>query len=114
MLAASTATKSATIKDPKDSKQDSKNTVSVILSPVEKPSKRELYIKVFKQEFVRELEYLWDVANKRAVARDAFINSLVSLLTAAAPSVPVVGSAAAALANTVLTIGTPKILHKVA
>ncbi len=92
----------ATAASPKvDTKSDSKSTPAAILPAIEKHSKRDLYIKIFQQEFVRELEYLWDVANKRAVARDKFTTQLAALLTAAAPYVPVVGTAAAGFASAV-------------
>lgn len=55
----------------------------------EKFSKKELYTKVFKQEFLRELEYLWDVANRRAKARDTFTTKLIEQLNGTARIVPI-------------------------
>ncbi len=89
----------ATASSKIDTKSDSKPTPAILPTIVKLP-KRDLYIKVFAQEFVRELEYLWDVANKRAVARDKFTTQLAALLTAAAPYVPA-GSAAAVFATAV-------------
>ncbi|MES2217098.1 MAG: protein kinase [Pseudomonadota bacterium] len=54
--------------------------------------KRNLYIKIFKQELIRELFYLWDVANNRATARDNFTSKLVTLLKQASTFAPLVGS----------------------
>jgi hypothetical protein len=50
--------------------------------------KRDLYFKVFKKELIRELYYLWDVANGRAAPRDAFTDQMIKGLSLAASSVP--------------------------
>lgn len=49
--------------------------------------KRHLYVNVFKREFIRELVYLWDVANNRAAPRDTFTKKMVDLLTTVTPDV---------------------------
>lgn len=59
----------------------------------EERTKRDLYIKIFKQEFIRELQYLWDVANDRATARSTFTEKLVEKLKVLPKEIPVIGKA---------------------
>jgi uncharacterized protein YjbI with pentapeptide repeats len=54
--------------------------------------KRDLYVKVFKQELIRELQYLWDVANDRADMHDAFIDQLIYVLQQVASIAPFANS----------------------
>ncbi len=51
-----------------------------------------LFKKVLKEEFLRELEYLWDVANNRATPRDTMAKIIVDQLKNVTPYLPVVGS----------------------
>jgi uncharacterized protein YjbI with pentapeptide repeats len=50
--------------------------------------KRDVYVKVFKQELIRELQYLWDVANNRAAMRDTFIDQMMNALQHVASLAP--------------------------
>ncbi len=56
-------------------------------------TKRSLYIKVFKQEFIRELTFIWDVVAGRATARDSFTTKIAGLLKNNATSIPLLGDA---------------------
>jgi WD40 repeat protein/uncharacterized protein YjbI with pentapeptide repeats len=53
-------------------------------------NKRELFTSVFQEEFLRELDFLWDVMNGRATSRDGFTQRLISLLQAVSPKLPVI------------------------
>lgn len=52
--------------------------ISIPTTPADQ--KRQLYQKVLKEEFLREMQYLWDVANDRAAARDTLTATIVGQL----------------------------------
>lgn len=66
---------------------------SVTLLPVSNRSdidrKRSLFMKILKDEFLRELNYLWEVANGRAVPRDTVVTQILQPLISVARAIPV-------------------------
>ncbi len=102
-----TATAAAPIIDAKDQK-----TIAInVVPPQAMRSKRDLYIKIYKQEFIRELQFAWDVANDRATARTTFTEKLVESLKALPQEIPMIGKAVEAL-GPVLTFAANEIRDK--
>lgn len=72
-----------------------------VVHQTQNQTKRTLYIKIFKQEFIRELEFAWDVASGRAEARDDFATKIAALLKNGSPKIPGIGDAIDKLASAV-------------
>lgn len=53
--------------------------------------KCDLFVKVLKEDFLQELMYLWDVANRRAAPRDTMVQKILTPLTGIIAIVPIAG-----------------------
>lgn len=71
-----------------DIKGEAKAVRSSLLPATKNQSKRDLYIKIFKEEFIREMQFIWDVANDRAKPKDNFTSKIVALLKDPPVSIP--------------------------
>ena len=69
--------------------------------------KRDLFVNVLKEEFLRELHYVWEIVNKRAAPRDTLAQQLVKPLLTIGGVIPAIVSVLSVLGEVAVFSANP-------